>query len=123
MRLVNVIKLKVLRTFWEDPKHPNARPPLQEWFKHGRQAQWRSFAEARATYAHADQVRLDCGVVVTIFNVGGNKYRIVTLIDYFYQKVRITHVLTHKDYDRGFWKRQVCEGSYANAPRSGQEPL
>lgn len=43
----------------------------------------------------------------TIFDIGGNKYRIVTLIDYIRQTVLITHVLDHKEYDKNKWKSDI----------------
>jgi mRNA interferase HigB len=44
---------------------------------------------------------------MTIFDIGGNKYRIVTLIDYTRQTVLITHVLDHKEYDSEKWKQEI----------------
>ncbi|MGI2902303.1 type II toxin-antitoxin system HigB family toxin [Tolypothrix sp. VBCCA 56010] len=41
---------------------------------------------------------------LTIFNIGGNNYRLITLVDYNYQKVFIRHVLTHAEYDKEDWK-------------------
>ena len=43
----------------------------------------------------------------TIFDIGGNKYRIITLIDYTRQTVLITHVLDHKEYDKNNWKSEI----------------
>ena len=55
--------------------------------------------EARNDFPHADPVD-----EFTVFNIGGNKYRLVTAINYQYQMVYIRHILTHAEYSRGKWK-------------------
>ena len=57
------------------------------------------FEALHATFAAADQV----GNLI-VFNIGGNKYRLITAIHFNRGKVYIRHVLTHPDYDRGEWK-------------------
>ena len=94
---MRVISRKKLRAFWE--VHPEARPPLENWFRVARQAGWRSFTDVRATLNSADFVE---GKVV--FNVGGNKYRLIAAIHYNRQKLYIRHVLTHEEYSSGGWK-------------------
>jgi mRNA interferase HigB len=69
-----------------------------------RKADWRNLVEARATFRRADPVG-----TCTIFNIKGNDYRLITKIDYAYQKVFIKYVLTHPEDDRGKWKG-VCGG-------------
>jgi len=59
------------------------------------------FNDLRATYASADHVD-----GLTVFNIGGNKYRLIAAIHYNRKKVFIRAVLTHADYDRGDWKRK-----------------
>jgi len=94
---MHVITKKRLREFWGS--HPDAEQPLQRWYKIAQHARWQSFADVRATYAHADQVDQ-----FTVFNIGGNKYRLIAEINYRRGKVFIRHVLTHREYDRGKWK-------------------
>ena len=55
-------------------------------------------------YRHADAVRMSGGDVLTVFNIGGNKYRLVARIRYDYQLINVRAVLTHKDHDEGGWK-------------------
>ncbi|MGB7521722.1 MAG: type II toxin-antitoxin system HigB family toxin [Spirulinaceae cyanobacterium] len=45
------------------------------------------------------------GDLFTVFNIGGDKYRLIAFIDYKYQKIFIRHVLTHSDYDKDTWKK------------------
>ncbi|MEM9354116.1 MAG: type II toxin-antitoxin system HigB family toxin [Planctomycetota bacterium] len=94
---MHIITRKALKDFWE--KHPQAETPLREWFRVVRQSEWKGFAELRQTYPSADQVGR-----CTVFNIGGNKYRLVVRIQFKYSKVYIRRVLTHDQYDRDDWK-------------------
>lgn len=60
---------------------------------------FRSFADIKRLFGSADKVGK-----FTVFDIGGNKYRLVTAIHYNRKKVYIRHVLTHADYDRENWK-------------------
>ncbi len=79
--------------------HPDARTPLQHWFAIVRKTAYESFAGLRVTFPSADQVGR-----FTVFNIGGNKFRLITAIHYNRQKIYIRHVLTHAEYDRGTWR-------------------
>jgi mRNA interferase HigB len=94
---MHVITRVRLKEFWE--KHPNAETSLRLWYKLTSLAQWQNFVELRQIFPSADQVEK-----LTVFNIGGNKYRLITLVDYEYQKVFIRHVLTHAEYDKQNWK-------------------
>jgi mRNA interferase HigB len=65
--------------------------------EHG--TKWQNFVDLRQVFPSADQVGN-----LTVFNIGGNNYRLITLVDYKYQKVFIRHVLTHAEYDKEEWK-------------------
>ncbi len=56
----------------------------------------------RETFASADYVD-----GLTVFNIGGNKYRLIVTIHYNRHKVYIRNILTHEEYDRGDWKQKV----------------
>lgn len=100
---MHVITRSRLREFWE--KHPNSRTSLLLWYKLTVTANWQNFVEVRKVFSSADQVRN-----FIIFNIGGNKYRLIVFIDYAYQKVFVRHVLTHAEYDRDNWKKDDwCE--------------
>ena len=72
---------------------------MRRWFHTVTQAEWHSFAEVRATYANADQVDR-----FTVFNIGGNKYRLIAALHYNTQRVYVLRLLTHAEYSKGFWK-------------------
>jgi len=94
---VHVISKKKLREFWE--MYPRARPALESWFQVARRAEWDSFAEVRRTFGSADRV----GRFV-VFDIGGNKYRLIAAIHFNRGKLFVRHVLTHVEYDKGKWK-------------------
>ncbi len=94
---MHVISQKALRDFWAE--HADAESPLRAWHRVVEQSTWKNFADVRETYANADQVGK-----FTVFNIGGNKYRLISVIHYNRQKVYVRHVLTHKEYDKGDWK-------------------
>jgi mRNA interferase HigB len=102
---MNVIKLRALKAFWT--LHSDAERPLLDWFRFCRRARWQSIRDVRRAYPHADAVTVKSGRTATVFNIGGNKYRLVALIDYRCQRMLITHVLTHADYSRERWKEQL----------------
>jgi mRNA interferase HigB len=96
---MRLISRKALREFWA--RHPDAESPLRQWEAVVRQAIWEDWTDVKATYGSADKV----GDFV-IFNVGGNKYRLIAIVGYPKKKVYVQHVLTHKEYDRGAWKSE-----------------
>ena len=94
---MHVISEKKLREFWR--QWPKAKSPLQAWHRTTEHAAWGCFRDVRQVYPHADQVGR-----CTVFNIGGNKFRLVVVIHFDRGKVYIRHVLTHEEYDRGAWK-------------------
>ena len=94
---MHIISEKKLRDFWE--RWPEAGLPLRAWHRTAEQATWDCFADVRGVYAHADQVGR-----CTVFNIAGNKFRLVVVIHFNRGKVYIRHVMTHEEYDRGTWK-------------------
>jgi len=99
---MRVISLKRLRDFWE--LHSGAEAPLREWYATTLAAEWESLMDVRQTYPHADGVQNDDEETLTVFNIGGNKYRLIVRIRYNYELVNVRHVLTHAEYDKGNWK-------------------
>jgi mRNA interferase HigB len=94
---MHVISEKTLKSFWT--RYPGAETPLRAWCSVVRQSRWRTFAELRVTYPAADLV----GKFI-VFNIGGNKFRLIAVIHFNRAKVYIRRVLTHEEYDKGDWK-------------------
>jgi mRNA interferase HigB len=84
-----------LRAFWESG-HPDAEQPLRTWFHMAERAQWRSMADVRRDFASADLV----GGNKLVFNVGGNKYRLVCLISFGRPGLYVLWIGTHAEYDK-----------------------
>ena len=99
---MRVISLKLLRDFW--CRFPDAERPLRQWYKTAIEAQWNNLQDARQTYPHADGVRVGSGETLTVFNIGGNRYRLIARIRYDYQLINVRAVLTHKEYTEGSWR-------------------
>lgn len=96
---MHVIAKPALVAFWT--KHPAAERPLQAWYHTMESAVFADCNDLRKTYPSADYVD-----GLTVFNIGGNKYRLIAAIHYNRRKVYIRAVLTHAEYDRGDWKRR-----------------
>ncbi|MBL8830707.1 MAG: type II toxin-antitoxin system HigB family toxin [Planctomycetaceae bacterium] len=115
MRIITHSRLK---QFWELSRHRDAEGPLRAWYGHVRHKSvaWKSFHDVRAVFASASLVG-NC----VVFNIGGNKYRLVTRIMYRSQKVFVLKVMTHHEYDAGDWK--VDCGCFADAPNPQQKEI
>lgn len=94
---MHIISASRLKEFYG--KYPDAESSLRSWNKLTRLAQWQNLTEVRQTFNSADQVGK-----LTVFDIGGNKYRLIAYIDYKTKKVFIRHVLTHTEYDTNHWK-------------------
>ncbi len=96
---MHVIAKPMLVEFWR--KHPDAEVPLMAWFRLMKSADFRGFNELRDVFASADYVD-----GLTVFDIGGNKYRLIASIHYNRRKVYVREILTHEAYDRSRWKRR-----------------
>ncbi len=95
---IRIFNRSTLVAFWT--KHPVAEQALRLWFSIAERASWRSPAEIRAHFASASFVANDR----VVFDIGGNKYRLIAVIHFDREMVFVRHVLTHKEYDEGKWK-------------------
>jgi mRNA interferase HigB len=92
---MRILSLGALRTFYETPGCGDAKAPLLAWHGHTLRAVWREPADVKADFGSASILKE--GRIV--FNIGGNKYRLVTSINYPYGIVFIKFIGTHKQYD------------------------
>lgn len=91
---MRIIARRTLREFWE--RHTDAQQALQAWYHDVRRANWASPDEIKLLYRNASFV----GNNRVIFNIKGNRYRIVVLVKYQLGIVYIRFVGLHKDYDK-----------------------
>lgn len=95
---MHIISRKTLKQFWE--QYPDSQSSLSRWYKIVDKMEFSGFGELRQTFPSADKV----GDLI-VFNIGGNKYRLIASIHFNRNKVYIRHVLTHAEYDKGAWKK------------------
>ncbi len=81
-------------------KHPDSGSSLKSWMQAMESNSFKHFVELKRTFGSADQV-----MPHTVFNISGNKYRLISVVDYVLQSVSIDCVLTHAEYSRGRWKK------------------
>jgi mRNA interferase HigB len=79
--------------------HPDSRSALEAWFAVIEKSGFPSFAALRTAFPSADKV----GPLI-VFNIGGNKYRLIAAGHFNRGKLYIRHILTYAQYDRGAWK-------------------
>ncbi|MBI5584107.1 MAG: type II toxin-antitoxin system HigB family toxin [Deltaproteobacteria bacterium] len=94
---MHIITRKRLLEF--NRKHPDCSSAIESWYRIIKHTEFSSFADLRQVFPGADKVDN-----LTVFNIGGNKVRLVAAIHYNTQRLYIRHVLTHKEYDRGSWR-------------------
>jgi len=92
---MRIISNKALTTF--STVHPATGEPLQAWRKIIESRSFVNFADIKNAFNATDKAG-----DFYIFDIGGNKYRIIAAIHFDYQKLYVRHVLTHKEYDK--WK-------------------
>jgi len=90
---MRVISRRPLREFWLI--HPPAENPLKGWFRVLETGNFGDFNALRTTFGAVDYV-----APFTIFDVGGNKYRVVAIVHYGRKRLYVKHVFTHAEYDR-----------------------
>lgn len=94
---MRVIALSTLRAFWETkPAFSDARQPVLAWYRHVLAADWATPADVKAEFRNVSLLK-DGRVV---FNIAGNKYRLVVWINYGYRIVYVRFIGTHAQYDR-----------------------
>lgn len=90
---MRIIARRALREFWA--KHADAEQPLRAWYHDVLMADWKSAADVKSVYASASIV----GDNRLVFNIGGNKYRLVVAVNYKYRMCYVRFIGTHKAYD------------------------
>jgi mRNA interferase HigB len=92
---MRIIARSTLRDFWERLGHGDAEQPLKAWFREAERADWAGPADVKRQFATASIVKNNR----VVFNIAGNKYRLVVRINYPYRVVYVRFIGTHRDYD------------------------
>jgi len=90
-----LIARRTLRDFYEQPGHEDARQALLVWAKIVEKAEWTTPANVRSQFRTVDFVNDRA-----IFNIGGNKYRLIVRINFSKKIVFVRFLGTHVEYDR-----------------------
>jgi mRNA interferase HigB len=111
---MRVISKSRLRRFWALPQGRDAEGPLRAWYTHvnSKTVSWQVWGDVKAAFGTASIVG-NC----VVFNIGGNKFRLITRILYPSQKVFILKMMTHREYDENKW--QVECGCFESPPKTG----
>ncbi len=92
----NIVALRTLKSHWEKPGREDSEVQLRAWYQEAKQAEWKSPNEVKDQYRSAGIV----GNNRIVFNICGNKYRLVVKVNYEAQWIFIRFVGTHKEYDQ-----------------------
>lgn len=102
MRIVSEARI---RTYCEE--YQDAKAQLMSFLKVAKTAEWSDLRDVRRTYPHADAVVVRSGRIATVFNIKGNKYRLITAIHYNAGRLFVMQFLPHDEYSRGAWKEHL----------------
>lgn len=103
--MVRVIKPSRIREY--AIANPKSAGPLMAWLRTARRAIWKNIHEVRQTARSADGVKVASGNVVTVFNIGGNNYRLIVAIHYNRQMLYVLRFLSHAEYNLDRWKAEL----------------
>jgi len=87
--------------------HPEARPSLMHWEKTTLAAEWQNPLHLKQTFSDADPVRVTSGKTVYVFNIEGNRHRLIAAIHFNTGMVFILRIMSHSEYDHNQWKNEL----------------
>lgn len=94
---MRIIALSTLKAFWENnPSHADAIQPALAWYRNALKANWTTPSDVKADFKSASILKDGRAV----FNIAGNKYRLVVWINYVYSVVYIRFIGSHVQYDQ-----------------------
>lgn len=99
---MHAVKPARIQEFCE--QYPGARSGLRSWLRITQTATWKNFAELRRVFPHADQAKVESKRPVMVFNISGNRYRLVCAVHFNTQRVVVLKFLTHAEYSKDTWK-------------------
>ncbi len=94
---MHLIAIRNLRS--DASRHPDTQTVIEEWYKVVKSVSWQNLEEVRQLYRDAEAVGN-----FTVFNIKGNKYRLIVDINYVNQTIYYKYFLTHAEYDKDSWK-------------------
>ena len=92
---MQVIARRTLKEFWQ--RHPQAERPIRTWFAVASRARWKGPDDVKRQFGSTVDFVGDNRI---IFDLGGNKYRLIVRVSYTFGRVLVKFVGTHAEYDR-----------------------
>ncbi len=96
--VMRILGRDLVQTFME--KYPDSQSSLKSWVQTIEVNRFKHLNELKETFGSADYVR-----PYTVFNISGNKYRLIALVNYQIGAVLVQQILTHREYDRDKWRK------------------
>lgn len=96
---MHIITKRALARFWL--RHSQAEKPLRTWYRICKASSFEGFSDLKRAFNAVDKVGK-----YTVFDIGGNKWRVIAVVHYSTRKIYVRDVLTHDEYVRGSWKRE-----------------
>ncbi|MCU7965545.1 MULTISPECIES: type II toxin-antitoxin system HigB family toxin [unclassified Shewanella] len=93
---MRVVSRAALREFWEQPIYQDSEQPLKSWYEEAKNANWQNPQEIKDQYRNASFV----GNNRVVFNIHGNKYRLIVAVNYKFAMVYVRFVGSHAEYDK-----------------------
>lgn len=97
----NIIALKTLREHWEKPNRADSEQQIKAWYIEAKKANWKNANDIKIQFRSASVI----GGNKVVFNICGNKYRLVVKINYINQWVYVLFIGTHSEYDKIDFKK------------------
>ncbi|MEA1963088.1 MAG: type II toxin-antitoxin system HigB family toxin [Patescibacteria group bacterium] len=93
---MRIISVKTIKDFWENPKYKDSEQALRSWFFEIKKEEWKTPNDIKTKYKNVSIV----GNSRAVFNIKGNKYRLVVAIKYKFKIIFIRFIGTHSEYDK-----------------------
>ena len=93
---MRIFARKTLREFWEQSSYADSEQALKAWYDEASKADWKTPNDIKSLYKSASILRESR----VVFNIHGNKYRVIVKINYLFSTIYIRFVGTHKQYDK-----------------------
>jgi mRNA interferase HigB len=93
---MRIIAKSALVKFWQNQAYKDSEQPLKEWYQEASKADWKSPNEVKAQFGNVSVI----GNKRLVFNIAGNKYRLIVSVNFKYRCMYVCFLGTHKQYDK-----------------------
>ena len=93
---MRIISKKILKEFYQKPEFADSKSSLESWHREVLKLDWKTSSDIKKMYASASIINNE----TVVFNISGNKYRLVVKINYYAKIVFVKFIGTHKEYNK-----------------------